>query len=74
MEESAKKSFRKVGLRYGATLDRINDSRTSGKTVSRSSKKSGQNERSRNHDWDLFSKVICSWIHPNKGVHRDVPV
>jgi hypothetical protein len=39
MEESANKSFRKVGLRYGATLDRINDSRTSGKTVSRSSKK-----------------------------------
>ena len=32
MEESAKKSFRKVGLRYGATLDRINDSRTSQKT------------------------------------------
>ncbi len=31
MEESAKKSFRKVGLRYGATLDRINDSRTSEK-------------------------------------------
>ena len=39
MEESGKKSFRKTGLRYGATLDRINDSRTSGKIVSRSSKK-----------------------------------
>lgn len=31
-------------------------------------RKRGQNERSRNHDWDLFSKVICSWIHPNKGL------
>ena len=39
MEESGKKSFRKAGLRYGATLDRINDARTSGKLASRSSKK-----------------------------------
>ena len=39
MEESGKKSFRKAGLRYGATLDRINDSRTSEKIVSRGSKK-----------------------------------
>jgi hypothetical protein len=37
-------------------------------------RKRGQNERSRNHDWNLFSKVICRWIHPNKGAHRDVPV
>ena len=31
-------------------------------------RKRGQNERSRNRDWDLFSKVICRWIHPNKGL------
>jgi hypothetical protein len=39
VEESGKKSFRKVGLRYGATLDRINDPRTSGKIISKGSKK-----------------------------------